>query len=129
MQQGTIPRPCNSSIVTCTYLGSGDGQVVSVFAFNSENPSSIPTEVWIFYSVVNFLFSKLCEKIENKQKEAGDGPFFKKTWTYLKTLTRALPRPFVCVLVETVLRVNNGIEWPEQNAFFTVNVILFWGDR
>ena len=43
------------------------GQVVSVFAFYSDDPSLNPTEVYSFHSV------KLFENNEHKQKEAGDG--------------------------------------------------------
>ena len=42
-------------------------QLVSVFAFYSDDPSLNPTEVYSFYSV------KLFENNEHKQKEAGDG--------------------------------------------------------
>ena len=44
-------------------LGRYGGQVVSVFAFKSDNPSSNPAEV----------LSKNCLKDENKHKEAGNG--------------------------------------------------------
>ena len=45
-------------------MGPGAGQVVSVHAFYSDDPSSYTDEVYSFYSV------KLLEKNENKQKEA-----------------------------------------------------------
>ena len=48
-------------------MGSGGGQVVSVPAFYSDDPSSNPT-------FVKFVF----EKNKNKQKEARVGPFLKK---------------------------------------------------
>ena len=51
--------------------GRGGGQVVSVLAFLSNNPSLIPAEVQ------NFSVKIVVEKNENKQKEAGDGPFKK----------------------------------------------------
>ena len=46
--------------------------MVSVLAFYSDDPSSIPAEVY------NFFCKIVVEKNENKQKEAGVGPFFKK---------------------------------------------------
>ena len=49
-------------------LGRGRGQVVSVLAFYSDDPSSNPTEAYSFS--VKFVF----EKNKNKQKEAGVGP-------------------------------------------------------
>ena len=49
-------------------MGSGGGQVVSVPAFYSDDPSSNPT-------FVKFVF----EKNKNKQKEARVGPFLKKS--------------------------------------------------
>ena len=52
--------------------GRGGGQVVSVLAFLSNNPSLIPAEVQ------NFSVKIVVEKNENKQKEAGDGPIFLK---------------------------------------------------
>ena len=51
-------------------LGRGGGLVVSVLAFYSDDPSSIPAEVY------NFFCKIVVEKNENKQKEAGIGPFF-----------------------------------------------------
>ena len=53
-------------------LGRGGGQVVSVLAFHSDDPSLIPAEAYSFS--VKFVF----EKNENKQKEAGVGPFLNK---------------------------------------------------
>ena len=52
-------------------LGCGGGLVVSVLAFYSDDPSSIPAEVY------NFFCKIVVEKNENKQKEAGVGPIFK----------------------------------------------------
>ena len=49
-------------------LGRGGGLVVSVLAFYSDDPSSIPAEVY------NFFCKNIVEKNENKQKEAGVGP-------------------------------------------------------
>ena len=46
--------------------GRGGGQVVSVLAFYSDDPSSNPAEA------CEIVF----EKNRNKQKEAGVGPFF-----------------------------------------------------
>ena len=53
-------------------MGRGCGQVVTVLAFYSNNPSLNLTDAYIFS--VKFVF----EKNENKQKEAGVGPFSKK---------------------------------------------------
>ena len=50
--------------------GCGGGLVVSVLAFYSDDPSSIPAEVY------NFFCKIVVEKNENKQKEAGVGPIF-----------------------------------------------------
>ena len=50
-------------------MGRGGGQVVSVLAFCSDDPSSNLTEAYSFS--VKCLF----EKNENKQKEAVVGPF------------------------------------------------------
>ena len=55
-----------------SYLGCGGGLVVSVLAFYSDDPSSIPAEVY------NFFCKIVVEKNENKQKEAGVGPIFLK---------------------------------------------------
>ena len=52
--------------------GRGGGQVVSVLAFYSDNPSSNPADAYSFSVQIVF------EKNENKQKEAGVGPFLKK---------------------------------------------------
>ena len=51
----------------------GCGQVVSVLAFNSDDPSLKTTEVYSFS--VKFVL----EKNENKQKEAGVSPFLKNS--------------------------------------------------
>ena len=51
-------------------LGRGGGQVVSMLALYSDDPSSNPAEVY------NFSVKIVIEKNENKQKEAGVGPFF-----------------------------------------------------
>ena len=50
----------------------GVGQVVSMLAFYSNNPSSNPADAYSFS--VKFVF----EKNENKQNEAGVGPFLKE---------------------------------------------------
>ena len=52
-------------------MGRGGGQVVSVFAFYSDDPSSNPADVYSFS--VKFVF----EKNENKQKEAGLAHFLR----------------------------------------------------
>ena len=54
-------------------MGRGGGQVVSVLAFYSDDPSSNPAEACSFHSV-----PKLFGKNENKWKEAGDGPIYLK---------------------------------------------------
>ena len=51
------------------FWGRGGGQFVSVLAFNSNEQSSNPAEAYSFFA--KFLF----EKNENKQKDAGIGPF------------------------------------------------------
>ena len=51
-------------------LGRGGGQLVSVLAFYSDNPSSNPSDTYSFFC--KFVF----QKKENKQKEAGFGSFF-----------------------------------------------------
>ena len=62
------------------FLGRGGGLVVSVLAFYSDDPSSIPAEVY------NFFCKIVVEKNENKQKEAGIGPFLRNKFfkTFLK---------------------------------------------
>ena len=55
-------------------LGRGGGQEVSVLTFYSDDPSLNPAEAYCFS--VQFVF----EMNENKQKEAGVGPFLKKTF-------------------------------------------------
>ena len=50
--------------------GRGGGQVASLLAFYSDDHS------WSIHFSVKFVF----EMNENKQKEAGDGPFFKKMY-------------------------------------------------
>ena len=49
-------------------MGRGGGQMVSVLAFYSDDPSSNPADAYSFF--VKLVF----EKIENKQKEAEVGP-------------------------------------------------------
>ena len=56
-------------------LGRGGGQVVSVLAFYSDDPSSNPAEVY------NFSVKIIIEKNENKQKRGRVGPFLKKQIT------------------------------------------------
>ena len=51
----------------------GGGQVVRVLAFSSNDSSSNPAEVY------NVSVEIVGEKNENKQKEAGIGPFFIKS--------------------------------------------------
>ena len=49
-------------------MGCGGGQVVSLLAFYSNDPSSNPAKVYSFFCNIVF------EKNENKQKEAWFGP-------------------------------------------------------
>ena len=53
-------------------MGRGGGQVVSVLAFYSDDPSSNPAEVY------NFSVKLLLKRTKINKKEAGVGPFFKK---------------------------------------------------
>ena len=50
-------------------MGRGGGLVVSMLPFYSDDPISIPADVY------NFFCKMVVEKNENKQKEAGVGPF------------------------------------------------------
>ena len=52
------------------FQGCGGGQVVSVLAFYSDNPSSNPAEVY------NFSVKLLLKRTKINKKEAGVGPFF-----------------------------------------------------
>ena len=52
--------------------GCGGGQVVSVLAFYSDDPSSNPAEVY------NFSVKLLLKRTKINKKEAGVGPFKKK---------------------------------------------------
>ena len=52
-------------------LGRGGGQVVSVLAFYSDDPSSNPAEVY------NFSVKLLLKRMKINKKEAGVGPFKK----------------------------------------------------
>ena len=54
--------------------GCGGGQVVSVLAFYSDDPSSNPAEVY------NFSVKLLLKRMKINKKEAGVGPFFLKKW-------------------------------------------------
>ena len=57
-------------------VGRGCGQVVSVLAYYSNHTSSNPADAYSF-------FCKICVWMnENKQKEVGVGPFFKKIINY-----------------------------------------------
>ena len=60
-------------------MGRGGGWVVSVQAFNSNDPSTKSRRSLQFFSV-----KLLAEKNENKQKKAGVGPF-KKMSTHMST--------------------------------------------
>ena len=52
-------------------MGRGGGQVVSVLAFSSDDPSSNPAEVY------NFSVKLLLKRTKLNKKEAGVGPFLK----------------------------------------------------
>ena len=60
----------NYSALKFVVVGRGGGQVVSVLAFYSDDPSPNPVVAYNFFCI-KFVF----EKNENKQKEAGVGPF------------------------------------------------------
>ena len=53
--------------------GRGGGQVVSVLAFASDDPSSNPANVYSF-------FCKICVWKEQNKKDAGGGAFKKKAY-------------------------------------------------
>ena len=55
----------------CIIMGRGGGQVVSVLAFYSDDPSSNPAEVY------NFSVKLLLKRTKINKKEAGVGPFKK----------------------------------------------------
>ena len=57
--------------------GRGGGQVVSVLAFYSDDPSSNPAEVY------NFSVKLLLKRTKINKKEAGVGPFFRKMFACL----------------------------------------------
>ena len=59
-------------------LGSGGGQVVSVFAFHSDDPSSNPAEIY------NFSVKLLLKRTSINKKESGVGPFLKKNKCSIK---------------------------------------------
>ena len=62
----------SSTRLSLSRLGRGGGLVVSVLAFYSDDPSSIPAEVY------NFSVKLLLKRTKINKKEAGVGPFFKK---------------------------------------------------
>ena len=64
-------------------MGCGGGQVVSVLAFYSDDPSSNPAEVY------NFSVKLLLKRTKINKKEAGVGPFKKNI----------LRHPFVCLAI------------------------------
>ena len=51
-------------------VSCGGGQIVSVLAFYYNDPSSNPADAY------SFSVKSVFDKNENKQKEAGVGPFF-----------------------------------------------------
>ena len=53
-------------------MGRGGGEVVSVHVFYSDNPRLSPVKAY------NFYVKMVVFRYENKQKEAGVGPFVKK---------------------------------------------------
>ena len=53
-------------------MGSGGGQVVSVLAFYSDDPSSNPAEIY------NFSVKLLLKRTKINKKEAEVGPFFRR---------------------------------------------------
>ena len=65
-------KPFYTSLNDCPIkedMGRGGGQVVSMFAFCSDDPSSNPAEVY------NFSVQIVVKKNKNKQKDAAVGPF------------------------------------------------------
>ena len=58
----------------CIIMGRGGGQVVSVLAFYSDDPSSNPAEVY------NFSVKLLLKRTKINKKEAGVGPFKKNVY-------------------------------------------------
>ena len=54
-------------------MGRGGGQVVSVFAFFSDDPSSNAADAY------SFSVTFVCEKNENKQNRGRSWPFLKNT--------------------------------------------------
>ena len=63
-------------------MGCGGGQVVSVLAFYSDDPSSNPAEVY------NFSVKLLLKRMKINGKEAGVGPFLKRKLQMLKEIIR-----------------------------------------
>ena len=61
-------------------MGCGGGQVVSVLAFYSDDPSLNPAEVY------NFSVKLLLKRTKINKKEAGVGPFLKKLLPIIKQL-------------------------------------------
>ena len=68
-------RICTKSLIGNTkklFLGRGGGEVVSVLAFYSDDPSSNPAKVY------KFSVKLLLKRTKINKKEAGVDPFFKK---------------------------------------------------
>ena len=63
-------------ITNSLYMGRGGGQVFSVLAFYSDDPSSNPAEVY------NFSVKLILKRMKINKKEAGVGPL-KKTSLYI----------------------------------------------
>ena len=71
-----------------TFQGCGGGLVVSVLAFYSDDPSSIPAEVY------NFFCKIVVEKNENKQKKRPGLAQFKKKKNFTTLLSSLAPDSF-----------------------------------
>ena len=57
-----------------SFLGCGGGLVISVLAFYSDNPSSIPAEVY------NFSVKLLLKRMKINKKRPGLAQFFKESF-------------------------------------------------
>ena len=74
VQQSATANWSNISPVAAERSGGRGQEVVSLLAFKFDGPSSNPADLFSFS--VKFV----CEKNENKQKEAGIGPFLRKKY-------------------------------------------------
>ena len=82
-------------------VGRGGGQVVSVLAFYSKDPSLYPAEAYSFFCNIVF------EKNENKQKRGRGWPTFKKL-LHLKIMT-ARPLYSLCIPLRTLHLVSSTL--------------------